>query len=259
MRGFRAHDTFFSFKNKDNWQEDNVAEVNLKKLSRAELLEMMITFSEETEAAKKREAELRESFEKERLQLQSQMAEERAQMLKGFDEEKAEMRAKFAEQKAQLQAGYEKDIEGLKARLQTEKQELQSKVDDSLAKIENSKSLAEASLMISGVMEAAQKAADLYVETLKKSATKEHDELLKEIEEYKKRIALLEEQAKEKAEASEKEAEETEADKAEAAEPAKEETGAEEAKAAEPVKEKTGAAKSKNKKTSKKVTEETDE
>ena len=37
-----------------------MAEVNLKKLSRAELLEMMINFSEEAEAAKKHEQEYRE-------------------------------------------------------------------------------------------------------------------------------------------------------------------------------------------------------
>ena len=174
---------------------DKVADVNLKKLSRAELLEMMISFSEETEAVKKHEAELRESFEKERIELQREMAEERARMLKSFDEEKAQMREKFAEQKAEMQAKFDKDITGLKARLEREKQQLQGQVEDSLSKIDNSQSLAEASLMVGGVMEAAQKAADLYVETLKKNATEEYDQFLKEIDSHRKRMALLESQA----------------------------------------------------------------
>ena len=118
-----------------------MAELNLKKLSRAELLEMMISFSEEAEAAKQHEVELKEELEKEKLQLQHNFAEERAQMLKSFDEEKAEMRAKFNEQKAQMQEKFDKDINGLKARLAREKAELQQQVDDKLLTMENSQSL----------------------------------------------------------------------------------------------------------------------
>ena len=150
-----------------------MAEVNLKKLSRADLLEMMINFSEEAEAARKREEEMSAQFERERLSLQQQMAEERAQMLRDFDEEKAEMRAKFNEQKAQMQEKFDKDIAGLKARLAREKSELQTKVDDSLLKIEESGNLAEASIKLGGIMESAQKAADLYVKTLQDKARAE--------------------------------------------------------------------------------------
>ena len=71
-----------------------MAEVNLKRLSRAELLEMMINFSEEAEAAKKHEQEYREELEREKLAMQQQMAEERAAMLKSFDDEKAEIYTK---------------------------------------------------------------------------------------------------------------------------------------------------------------------
>ena len=67
-----------------------MAEVNLKKLSRADLLEMMINFSEEAEAAKRHEQEYKEELEREKLAMQQQMAEERAVLLKSFDEEKAE-------------------------------------------------------------------------------------------------------------------------------------------------------------------------
>ncbi len=147
-----------------------MAEVNLKKLSRADLLEMMINFSEEAEAAKRHEQEYKEELEREKLAMQQQMAEERAALLKSFDEEKAEMRAKFAEQKAQLQEKYEKDIEGLKARLEREKNELQLQVDDSLSKIKKAGNLAEASLMIGGILESAQKAADIYLKTIKDKA-----------------------------------------------------------------------------------------
>ena len=69
-----------------------MADINLKKLSRAELLEMMISYSEEAEAARQHEKELRDELEKEKLQMQHEFAEERAAMLKNFDEEKAEMK-----------------------------------------------------------------------------------------------------------------------------------------------------------------------
>jgi hypothetical protein len=184
---------FFEFSFYVYIEEVKMSEINLKKLSRAELLEMMITFSEEAEAAKQHENELKEELEKEKLQLQHDMAEERAAMLKGFDEEKAEMRVKFNEQKAQMQAKFDKDIAGLKARLMREKEELQQQVDEAMAKIQNSQSLAEASIQLGGIMEAGQKAADIYVETLKKNAAKEYNDLMKEIEESRARIKAAEE------------------------------------------------------------------
>ncbi len=170
-----------------------MAELNLKKLSRAELLEMMIGFSEEAEAAKQHENQLKEELEKEKIQLTQNFAEERAAMLKSFDDEKAEMRAKFNEQKAQMQSKFDKDIEGLKARLAREKNELQQQVDDSLMKIENSQSLAEASIQLGGIMESAQKAADLYVTTLKKSAEAEYKALMLDIEKSKLKVKRAEE------------------------------------------------------------------
>ena len=121
-----------------------MAEINLKKLSRAELLEMMIQYSEEAEAAKEHERLYKEELEREKAQMQHEMAEERARMLAAFDEEKAQMRAKFGEQKAEQKAKFDKDIAGLKARLTREKEEMQQQVDDALMKIENSQSLAEA-------------------------------------------------------------------------------------------------------------------
>jgi hypothetical protein len=170
-----------------------MADINLKKLSRAELLEMMISFSEEAEAARQHEKELKDELEKEKLQMQHDFAEERAAMLKSFDEEKAQMRAKFNEQKAQMQEKFDKDVAGLKARLTREKAELQKQVDDSLMKIENSQSLAEASIQLGGIMESAQKAADLYVNTLKKSAEAEYKALMLDIEKSKLRVKKAEE------------------------------------------------------------------
>ena len=107
-----------------------MSDINLKKLSRADLLEMMIAYSEEAEAAKKHEQEYKEALEKEKQQLQHDFAEERARMLKDFEEEKAMMRAKFGEQKAQMQEKFDKDVAGLKNRLSREKAELQQQVDD---------------------------------------------------------------------------------------------------------------------------------
>ena len=117
------------------FSEKIMADVNLKKLSRAELLEMMISFSEEAEAARQHEEELKKELEREKIELQQEMAKERAQMLKSFDEEKAEMR----EMKA-------KDDE----------------VNKKLAAIEKSGTLAEAVVNITGLMEKAQEAIDLY-------------------------------------------------------------------------------------------------
>ena len=167
-----------------------MAEVNLKKLSRAELLEMMITFSEEAEAAKKHEEELKEALEKEKQQLLKEMADERAKMLKNFDEEKHQMRAKFNEQKAEMQAKFDKDINGLKARLTREKDDLQKQVDDAMFKIANSQSLAEASIQLGGIMEAAQKSADMYVQTLQKRAEAEYQEFKKELEEARDQMGV---------------------------------------------------------------------
>ena len=165
-----------------------MAEVNLKKLSRADLLEMMINFSEEAEAAKRHEQEYKEELEREKLAMQQQMAEERAALLKNFDEEKAEMRAKFNEQKAQMQEKFDKDIAGLKARLTREKNELQLQVDDSLSKIEDSGNLAEASLKLGGILESAQKAADLYVKTLQDKAKAEYEEFQRDLAAARKQL-----------------------------------------------------------------------
>lgn len=185
-----------------------MADINLKKLSRAELLEMMISYSEEAEAARQHEKELRDELEKEKLQMQHEFAEERAAMLKSFDEEKAEMRMKFNEQKAQMQEKFDKDVAGLKARLAREQKELRQQVDDSLMKIENSQSLAEASIQLGGIMESAQKAADLYVNTLKKSAEAEYKALMLDIEKSKLRVKKAEEaQLKKIAQMDSKEAE----------------------------------------------------
>ena len=145
-----------------------MAEINLKKLSRAELLEMMIQYSEEAEAAKEHERLYKEELEKEKAQMQHEMAEERTRMLAAFDEEKAQMRAKFAEQKAEQKAKFDKDIE--------------------LVKIENSQSLAEASIKLGGIMESAQKAADIYTETIKKNAQKEYQDLMQEIQEKREKL-----------------------------------------------------------------------
>lgn len=172
-----------------------MADINLKKLSRAELLEMMISFSEEAESAKRHEQELREQFEREKLQIQHEMAEERAAMLKSFDEEKAQMRAKFNEQKTLMQAKFDKDISGLKARLDREKRELVQQVDDEMDKIQSSGTLAEASLKLGGIFEAGQKAADLYVKKVQEQAMKEYEDFKKQMEESQKKIALMEAEA----------------------------------------------------------------
>ncbi len=165
-----------------------MAQVNLKKLSRAELLEMMITFSEEAEAAKKHEQEYKQELEREKIELQKQFAEERAAMLQSFDEEKAAMRAKFGEQKAEMQAKFDKDMAGLKARLTREKEELSNQVGDSLAKIEDSGSLAEATLKLSGIMESAQKAADMYVKSLQDKARAEYEDFQKDLANARKQL-----------------------------------------------------------------------
>ena len=167
-----------------------MAEDNHKKLKSADLLEMMINFSEEADEAKRREQEIKEEVEKEKQQLLKELAEERSNLLKSFHEEKAQMRAKFNEQKNQMQEKFDKDITGLKARLAREKAELQQQVDDALEKIENSQSLAEASIQLGGIMEAAQRAANIYVDNVKKNAEAEYKELMKGIQESKLRMAM---------------------------------------------------------------------
>lgn len=145
-------------------------ELNLKKLSRAELLEMMISFSQEAEAAKKHEEELKKELEEERIKLQQEMARERASMLQSFDEEKAEMRQKFAEQKDAMQEKFDRDIEGLKARHLREMKAKDEEVDRKLSAIEKSGTLAEAVINITGMMEKAQESIDLYTSRMRERA-----------------------------------------------------------------------------------------
>ena len=144
-----------------------MAEINLRKLSRAELLEMMIKFSEDAEASEARAQQREAEIEEEKRQFIIEQSKERAELLKRFDEEKAEMRRKFNEQKAILQAKFDKDINGLKERLEREKAELQKEVDDALEKIGKAGTLADAALSLNGVFEAAHKASVMYYKEVK--------------------------------------------------------------------------------------------
>ena len=170
----------------------NMSKLDLKKLSRAQLLEMMLKFSEDAEAAAEREKNLLEQFEKEKEQILQESAKERSMLIENFDLERSEMRQKFSEQKSIMQEKFDKDISGLKARLEREKKQMQCKVDDSLRKIENSQSLAEASIQLGGIMEAAQKAADLYVSTIENKAKEEYEDFKREMYETKRGLEQLE-------------------------------------------------------------------
>ena len=170
----------------------NMSKLDLKKLSRAQLLEMMLKFSEDAEAAAEREKNLLEQFEKEKEQILQESAKERSMLIENFDLERSEMRQKFSEQKAIMQEKFDKDISGLKARLEREKKQMQCEVDDSLRKIENSQSLAEASIQLGGIMEAAQKAADLYVSTIENKAKEEYEDFKREMYETKRGLEQLE-------------------------------------------------------------------
>ena len=119
-------------------------------------------------------------------------AKERSMLIENFDLERSEMRQKFSEQKAIMQEKFDKDISGLKARLEREKKQMQCEVDDSLRKIENSQSLAEASIQLGGIMEAAQKAADLYVSTIENKAKEEYEDFKREMYETKRGLEQLE-------------------------------------------------------------------
>ena len=144
-----------------------MAEVNLRKLKRAELLEMMIKFSEDAEAAERRAKKKEAELDAEKEQFIAQFAKERASMLENFDAEKAEMRAKFNEQKLEMQKKFDKDINGLKARLEREKAAIQGEVDEAIEKIDRAGNLAEAALSLNDVFKASQKAAALYYKEVK--------------------------------------------------------------------------------------------
>ncbi|MBP3278451.1 MAG: hypothetical protein J6M44_05805 [Butyrivibrio sp.] len=72
------------------------------------------------------------------------------------------MREKFSQQKAEMQEKFDKDIAGLKARHEREMKAKDEEVDKKLAAIEKSGTLAEAVVNITGLMEKAQEAIDLY-------------------------------------------------------------------------------------------------
>ena len=172
--------------------------INLKKLSRAELLEMMIQFSEESEAAVAHEKQLEEQFENEKSELLDQMSSERASMLTQFNDEKAEMRRKFADQKAEMQAKFEKDITGLKARLEREKAEIEGRVQNRLNLIDETGSIADASVALSGVMKTAQDAADLYLSEIKRQTADEIAGFRKEMDQARENARLADQNSEKK-------------------------------------------------------------
>lgn len=175
-----------------------MAELDLKKLSRAQLLEMMLKFSEEAEAAIAHEREIQEQFNKEKEVILQQAADEREELMHKFDEERNEMRQKFAEQKAQQQAKFDKDIEGLKARLEREKAAMKDEVDMALHKIDNSGTLADAAVRLGNVMESAQESADMYVELIKKQIEAEYEDLQNDMKVARSRIELQEKKSSDK-------------------------------------------------------------
>ncbi|WP_044957103.1 hypothetical protein [Butyrivibrio sp. LC3010] len=86
-----------------------MAQKELRRLNRKELLQMLVEFSEEAESIREHEKEMQEQFDRERELLLDQMANERAELLSKFDDEKAEMRSKFAEQKNELLAQFARE------------------------------------------------------------------------------------------------------------------------------------------------------
>ena len=171
-----------------------MAEIKLKKLSRSELLEMMIKFSEESEQAAAHEKQLEEQYEKEKSELLEQMAQERLDLLQQFNAEKAEMRKKFGEQKMELQSRFEQDMKGLKARLEREKVQTQAKVKEQLDLIDQTGSIADASVSLSGVMKAAQEAADMYIAEIRRRTTAEIDDFHNEMNEARARSEAMEQE-----------------------------------------------------------------
>ncbi|MCR5033526.1 MAG: hypothetical protein K6A92_11790 [Lachnospiraceae bacterium] len=167
-------------------------QLDLKKMSRTDLLELMIRYSEEAQQAREREentrlaceqekAALREQFSKEIATLQEQMAQERARMTDGFDLEREEMRYKFSLQKEMMQAKFDKDIAGLKERLAREKAQMQRSVDLQMMALTESGNIAELSLALQDVFVNAQKAADQFVQKVKSGVLLEDPEIKEEI------------------------------------------------------------------------------
>ena len=168
-------------------------------------MEMMLKFSEEAEAATAHEMEMQEQFNKEKEVILQQASDEREELMHKFDAERAEMRQKFAEQKALQQAKFDKDIEGLKARLDREKTAMRDEVDIALHKISNAGSLADATVRLSDVMQAAQESADMYVELVKRQIDEEYQELQNDMSDARRRIELGEKKSADKCKAMEEE------------------------------------------------------
>ena len=73
--------------------------------------------------------------------------------------------------------------------LQQKADQLQAKLDERELRFAQLGSIAEASVCVSGVFEAAQKAADLYLESAKKQADELLEKARREAEEYESRLA----------------------------------------------------------------------
>ena len=84
--------------------------------------------------------------------------------------------------------------------LQKKAEQLQAQLDDRELRFARLGSIAEASVYISGVLEAAQKAADLYLESAKKQADDLVTEARRQVEEYESRLAAAQQAEQTKAE-----------------------------------------------------------
>lgn len=83
--------------------------------------------------------------------------------------------------------------------LQKKAEQLQAQLDDRELRFARLGSIAEASVYISGVLEAAQKAADLYLESAKKQADDLITEARRQVAEYESKLAAAQQAEEAKA------------------------------------------------------------
>lgn len=220
-----------------NQEQRTITDKELRRLSHAELLEMLLASAREKEALKNAGEELKKQcedakHETEDMEMHMRVARDQEQeALKRLAElqevEKAlreELRAadealEAAKRAADIAAGDHREaeeradeLEKKLAASEAEKEELKRQLDARVIMTEKAGTLADAAVQINGVLEAAQRAADQYLENIELWRTREEerrDAIMAEgkikaeqmIREAEQRCALMEEQTRRRCEA----------------------------------------------------------
>lgn len=160
-------------------------QIQIKKLGKRELLELLLQQTKRTETLEKEAADTTFNYEN-RIET---MKKEHEKAMKAM---KAEYEATLKRTKADL----EKELDTITAEYTKELEEANAKLNQQTIRLENAGSIAEASLQITNVFEEAQKSAEIYLKSIKEKSDKIDEEIRikaeTELAKHKEELAKIE-------------------------------------------------------------------